>query len=341
MGWLAALGSIGGSLLNGVLGNESADRAADAQVAASDRAQETQRYMFDESVRLSEPFRQAGMGALNQRNALLGLPQVSDGMGGGAGSGAINPATGRPYQGPNWSQYVAQNPDVLAYWNNNPSVRNTFPTIEALAQHHYNSFGQGEGRELPQYGAGGGGAGGTPSTVGIGGGAAQPTVGGGDQLAVMGGAGQADPVRSAQDAAYDTFLNSGQARSMLETTNSDFDRMIGAFGAGGTAMSGATLGALNDRNRRNTNVAFNQYDNALAGISNTGQATATQQGQNALTTGNNLANAESFQGAVRGSSYAGRTNPLSSILGGAAGADWSFLGRGGSGGSGGSGGGSY
>ena len=325
MGWLTALGGIAGSLINSVLDNEREDHATDSIVEASDRAQGM---LTDAEARANsylEPYRASGGAALNQRNALLGLPQAQVTAAPAtptAQPAATNPATGQPYSGPNWSDYVARYPDIQQYWNDNPSVRNTFPTIEALAEHHYNSFGQQEGRTVNNYGPPAGStpaatpAGTVPATVGVGGGAAQPTTGGTNPLAEIAPA--ADPIAAAQDSAYDTFLNSGHARSMLETTDADFDRLVAAFGAGGSSLSGSAIGALNDRNRRNTNTAFTQYDNALAGLSNMGAQTAGTMGRNALNSALYRGELEVGQGETRGSSYRDRSNPFQEAVGAAA-----------------------
>lgn len=56
------LGTIGSSLIGGI----SANKAAEKQVEASELANETQRYIFDRSVDITEPQRQVGLNALNQ-----------------------------------------------------------------------------------------------------------------------------------------------------------------------------------------------------------------------------------------------------------------------------------
>ena len=61
MGWMAAA-TIGA----GLLGARSASKAADVQAQATQSAQDAQERMFERQVELQEPFRQAGMGALNK-----------------------------------------------------------------------------------------------------------------------------------------------------------------------------------------------------------------------------------------------------------------------------------
>jgi hypothetical protein len=50
----------------GYLGSRSASKAADVQAQATQAAQDAQERMFERQVELQEPFRQAGMGALNK-----------------------------------------------------------------------------------------------------------------------------------------------------------------------------------------------------------------------------------------------------------------------------------
>jgi hypothetical protein len=146
--------------------------------------------------------------------------------------------------------------------------------MDRALEHHYNTFGRAEGRELPQ--ASVGGAPGASTGVGVG---------------------------TSADDAYNTFLGSGFGRSALETTNNDFQQMVGAFGAGGKSMSGSAIGALNDRNRRNTQGAFGNYYNALSGISGTGAQIGSQQAGAANQVGSNVAQNQQQMGQTRGSSY--------------------------------------
>jgi hypothetical protein len=67
------MGSIVGSIAGGLIGASGSKSAAKAQAAASDRATEAQRAMFERQVELQEPFRQAGLQANNQLMYLLGL----------------------------------------------------------------------------------------------------------------------------------------------------------------------------------------------------------------------------------------------------------------------------
>jgi hypothetical protein len=68
--------AIGGSAL---LGASASKSAAKTQAAATDRAGELQKEMFEEQNRLQEPFRQGGMAAQNKLLTYFGLPGGAEG----------------------------------------------------------------------------------------------------------------------------------------------------------------------------------------------------------------------------------------------------------------------
>ncbi len=74
MPWMAL--AIGGSAL---LGASASKSAAKTQAAATDRAGEVQKEMFEEQNRLQEPFRQGGMAAQNKLLTYFGLPGGTEG----------------------------------------------------------------------------------------------------------------------------------------------------------------------------------------------------------------------------------------------------------------------
>lgn len=67
----AITGGLG--LLNGVMGSDAAENAADTQAEAGDKATALQKEMFDKQIELQEPFRQAGLTGQNRLMELLGL----------------------------------------------------------------------------------------------------------------------------------------------------------------------------------------------------------------------------------------------------------------------------
>lgn len=74
---MSLLGGILGSVVGGLFGNKQADRAADAQVRASEAAVAEQRRQYDLSREDLAPYRQVGTGALNQLAAQFGVPGYS------------------------------------------------------------------------------------------------------------------------------------------------------------------------------------------------------------------------------------------------------------------------
>lgn len=270
-----------GDIINGFFGNEAADKSADAQVNASKLANQTMLDMFNRSNQITAPNQQAGWNALAMQGSLLGNPNM---VPQGAVAGAMA-ATGSPGASSVWQNYGQANPDVVQYFQNNPRALQQFGgDMSRALEHHYNTFGRAEGRELPQASAGGA-PGGAQGSTGVG-------------------------VGTDVNTAYNTFLDSGFGRANLTTTGAEFENMVGAFGAGGNALSGSAIGALNDRNRRNTSGAFNNYYNALSGISGTGAQIGQAQAGQANTLGTNVANNQVAMGQTRGSSYLtqGRNN---------------------------------
>lgn len=295
--WLPAA-IIGSSILGAGASINAGNKAAKATQQATDAATAEQRRQFDLARQDQMPWLQAGRGALDMRSQLLGLGGVG---GAGGGNAFAQPAD-------QWNQYLQANPDVMQAATaalQTPHMRNMgITTPQQFAEYHYNTHGAAEGRQLGQP-MGGGAAGGSPGVVGVGGGAYMQG-GDGQQMATAGPGGANDP--------YNAFLNSGYARSMLETNQADMDKMVGSLGAAGKSMSGTSIKALNDINRRNTANAFNMYDSALAGMSNTGQVTASAIGNAGMNMANNVGNMQMNAAAQRGSAYGNTANAINSGL---------------------------
>jgi hypothetical protein len=275
--WALAGASALGGLASYFAGNEAADAASDA----ARENNQTQLQMFNRSVELNEPWRQSGISALNQQNALLGLSGVSGASGGSGPIGANN-----------FAGYVSGNEDLA----------NAFATLSTSDQRgiaslgydrdgdgaisdaeygafHYATHGQGEGRTMPTY--------------------TQPT---------------ATETAQASSDAYADFENSGFARSMLETTQADFNNITDAAGAGGNVLSGNYLEAMNDANRANTSTAFNNYYNALGGMSGTGAQLSQSQGQQGMQYANAFSANNNQAANAQGSSYMNAANAFGSTL---------------------------
>jgi len=65
--------SAGSSIIGGAMQGRAATKAANAQVASAAEASRLQREMFDEQVRLQEPFRQGGITGQNRMMELMGI----------------------------------------------------------------------------------------------------------------------------------------------------------------------------------------------------------------------------------------------------------------------------
>jgi hypothetical protein len=276
--WLAPA-LIGSALISGVGQAVAGNATANAQKKAANQANATQWQMFREANQLNEPWRLAGINALGQQQALLGI-----GGGGGAGAGGY----GAPAGGADWTAYLRANPDVAAAYQKaiqQPHLKNLgITSMEDFAQYHYENFGRGEGRQLP--------------TV------AGPT----------GADGQPLSNQQIADNAYGTFLGSGFNRAMTDFTNNDLDQLKGAFAAGGKSLSGSAVGAMGDRLARNRYTAFGDYSNALAGLSGTGAQLSTSAGQAGMNTAAQVGANNMNAANARGSSYMNTANALSGTL---------------------------
>jgi hypothetical protein len=263
-----------GDIIGGFFGNSAANKAADAQVQSTQSANQTMLDMFNQSNQITAPNQQAGWNALAMQGSLLGNPNM---VPQGAVAGAMA-AQGAPGSSSVWANYGQQNPEVVQYFQQNPKALQQFGgNMDRALEYHYNTFGRAEGRQLP--------------TATMGGQAGQP------------GASTGVGVGSSVDDAYNTFLDSGFSRSMLNTTENDMQQIMGQMGAAGKSVSGSALGALNDRNRRNTSTAFGNYYNALSGISGTGAQIGQQQAEAATQVGANVAGNQMQAGNARASSY--------------------------------------
>ena len=94
----------GATLAGGLIASSGARSAASTQADAATRSGEVQKQMFDEQMKLQDPYRQAGLLGQNQLMTLLGLSgaQPSGGGGGGLFGGVGNAVAGAaagPYVG--------------------------------------------------------------------------------------------------------------------------------------------------------------------------------------------------------------------------------------------------
>ena len=291
MSFLGILGGIAGSVLGGIFQNESADKVADAQVAAGDRAAQVQQDMFDRSVELSMPSIRAGNAATDLRLAGLGIGPTS--------TPQATQATTRPAYGQNFGN-IGNEGGFGQYRPTNATIGTGEDPFGILA-------GFGGANALANFQPQGGVDATKGNTVNT------NTFNGTDTAPDI------DPnsTQGLQNGAWDQFLGSGFNRAATDVTNSDLSTIKGAYGAGGSLLSGSAQGAMMDRLADNRYGAYINYDNALASISGAGTQSSQVQGQQGMNLANSLSNIYGAQGNARASSYANQNNLLQTGLGAA------------------------
>lgn len=126
--------------------------------------------------------------------------------------------------------------------------------------------------------------------------------------------------------AMEDYRNSGFAQTMSGQTDYTMNALTGNAAASGMSLSGSHLKDLYDTARRDDNTAFNQYYNALAGTSGSGQVAAGNTQQAGQSYANNSSNLMMNQSNALSSAYQQQGQTTSGLfrnaLGGAAG--WFF-----------------
>lgn len=138
---------IGSAVVGAGASAYAANKGAKAQTKAANQANQTLQQTQSQIRQDLLPYNEAGQAATQSLNRLLGL---STGGGGGGGSANIS--------APDWSAYMAANPDIQAEFGRVGSSFGGDPA--AYAQWHYQNFGQSEGRQLPMVGGVSNGTGG-------------------------------------------------------------------------------------------------------------------------------------------------------------------------------------
>lgn len=129
----------GATVVGGVLSSNAAGKAANAQTNAANQANATQQANFNTIRNDNQPFAQGGYSAYSELLNRLGIASKSGGHGGASG-----PA--------DWATYLTENPDVATEAQkqiSNPKSEVYGMSPEGFAAWHYNTYGQGEGRNLP------------------------------------------------------------------------------------------------------------------------------------------------------------------------------------------------
>lgn len=274
-GIAAGVGAVGGAAISAGASKKAAKAGADAsaQAAAYQQAQ------YDQTRQDQTPFRQAGVSAINQLQALLGLS-----------SGGPLPQTAENFDA---DAYLAANPDVAkSSWD---------PWT------HYNQMGRNEGRQYYY----------TPQAQDQmqRAQAAQQSAQGNGQFGSLMRNFTADDFET--DPGYQFRLGEGQKQ--IESSAAARGGLLSGAAAKALTKYNQNFASneyQNAFNRFNTNQGntFNRLA-SLAGVGQTATNQLQQAGQNFA---NNAGQAAIYGGTARASGYAGQANALSSGLGGVA-----------------------
>lgn len=266
MSWWEPIAQIGGSLLSGILDNESADDQADALRKGNEQALGYAKDVYKDQRALALPGYMTGGAAMNKLGSMYHIvPQDY----GAAARG--DPTSSSGSSNYDWNGYFNENlsdPGIAqaGNWATNAKLREMFGNDKTkYAQHHYENFGKGEGRTLNT----------------IGGGAYQPATGGTPNALAPTG------------FDMNEFWNSPEGKLATENFMGVVNPAVkGAFATAGKAASGAQQKALFDRGKATAGGAFGDYKSglqSLAGLATTGANALGASAQNFGSTAGALA----------------------------------------------------
>lgn len=330
---IAAAAGIGalGSIFSANEQSDAASDAASAQTQAANRSIDLQRDIYEDQRQLFQPYYQMGLQGMygpTGLSNLLGITQpgnASAAQPAGVSqpqnafsqyaSGSYGQTTPAQQSENQWQSYLNANPDVNDYINNNPRVLQEFGGDRlAVAEHHYNAYGQQEGRGFgqsppaqPQNAFTGGAA---PNVVADGMGGYSQT-GEGSQLAQIAPAatdtGGTQPIGSMTETLRQTpgyqFLQDESARAVENS-----------FASRGKLLSGAAMDALNTRTLGLADQTYQQSVNNNFNLANLGLGSAAQISNSGSNFANASSNAFTNIGNAQASNAYGQANAFSNGL---------------------------
>jgi len=257
----------GGSALSASSANKNA-KAAAADVTTTARENNAlTREIYQENKGVLQPFVNTGVAAGNLLNDFYGIstPEVTYNTG-----------------SPNYSAYVQSNPDLMAEYSR---VADDFGNdMSAYGQYHYNSFGKGEGREVP-----------------------------GVQSVTTGGTGTTGGAKSAF-ANY--IINSDYAFQQQEGGN----QVNSGYAGAGTVQSGAAMKAL-EKYRQNLQSGYRQqWAGGVANQQGVGAQAGSALAGVATNFGNTIAASNTAASDARANAALSQQNVFGNALGTAGGA---------------------
>lgn len=109
---MPAAAIVGASVVSGVVSSRAASKGAKAQTQAANQANETERYIFEQTREDQLPWQQAGGAGLNALMGLYGFEQVP-----------VDPKTGAPIQNQNGSGVINTGNAFIDKIGNNPLIQ--------------------------------------------------------------------------------------------------------------------------------------------------------------------------------------------------------------------------
>ena len=326
----SAVVSAGASAYGASKQSAAAKKAAAAQERASGQSLALQKEIYYDQRGLQQPYYQAGLQGLYGESGIMDL--LGKGGGGGGQPNALAPqqqtggqpnyASGTygqapigqpaPQSGNNWQGYLDANPDVMnAYAStvNQPHYTkgagraadtNRDGTISPteFGAYHYQQYGQGEGRQLPQY---------QPQANAL----AQTT----------GQFGPAVQVRqdgaSQQGPSGTPALETGEGpmtQSLRRTPGYQFMQDEGrravenSFASRGKLLSGSAMTALQDRSMGVADQTYQQSVNNNFSLANLGMGAVAQMQGAGNSYANGASNALMNSGNAQANGYMGQAN---------------------------------
>ncbi|WP_374407423.1 hypothetical protein [Pelagerythrobacter sp.] len=282
----------GASAIGASKNSKAINRSTDAQTAANDKAIAAQQQARGENLALQQPIYNAGLPAMNARNALLGLAGAENNnqpVNALAMYQGANPDTSgyRARSGGQWDAYLTANPDVAREYFDDNDERSTFATPQAYAQWHYQNYGQKEGRALPS--------------------AAAPAAG-------------SNPQQSAQQTAqnaFDVFRNSTGYQFRL---GEGMNALNSGYAGAGTLQSGAAMKAAQEYGQNFASNEFGNYWNMLGEQQNLTSGAANAMSGVNTTYANNAGNLAVANGNALANAAVARANNSNALIGGITGA---------------------
>lgn len=286
----SVIGGIG-SVVGASKASKAAKQAAAAQSDAAQKQVDLSREIYYDQRGLQQPYYQAGLQGMYGNNGLMNLLGFTTPGGGGASqtanqnqpqnafaSGSYGVGQiGEPQTGPNWNQYLQDNPDVQQ-WATTAASQPYFTkgagkaadyngdgtlSPEEMARYHYQQYGQGEGRQTVDYQPQNAFAASTPAQAG------QSTGQVGTAQPVNTGA----PAASGEGSMTQTLRQTPGYQFMQDEAKRNLEN---SFASRGKLLSGSAMQALNAQSLGLADQTYQQSVNNAFNLANIGMGSAAQ-----------------------------------------------------------------